>query len=210
MSDQTMASRVPGSLLDRLSAIETVHVERASRDEADWETFGALFDPDAVVEVSWFRGDGPTFVEASRKQAAAGLQVLHHLTTCRALIEGDRAVVRAACMITTITPMRVGEVEVSITADARLHYRLRREGQGWKVGGLTAVYLKDAVTPAALGQSIAFDPARLSAARPSYKYLTYLMAERGITVPQTLAGSDLPVTVEAVVAGDTAWLAAGV
>lgn len=194
--------------MDRLSAIETVHAERASRDEADWETFGALFDPKSNIEVSWFRGDGPAFVEASRKQAAAGLQVLHHLTTCRALVEGDRAVVRAACMITTITPMRVGEVEVSITADARLHYRLRREGQGWLIGGLTAVYLKDAVTPATLGETIAFNQARLTGARPSYRYLTYLMAERGITVPQTLPGSDLPITVDQVIADDVAWLAA--
>lgn len=196
-----------GSLLDRMAAIETVHQERASRDEADWETFASLVEPDARIEVSWFSGSGAEFVRLSRQQTEAGIRVLHHLTTSRALVAGDRAVVRSACIITSITPMKVGDVEVSITADTRIHYRLRRAKERWRVAGLIAVYLKDSVAPSRLGQAVSFDADRLAAARTSYRHLTYLMAERGVEVPQDLPGIDRPETLLAVIAGDEAWLA---
>jgi hypothetical protein len=207
--DSTGMSTDTASLLDRMGAIEAVHAERASRDEADWTVFASLIEPDAKVEVSWFRGSGDEFVRMSRQQTDAGLRVLHHLTTTRALVVKDRAVVRAACIITTITPMRVGDVDVSITADTRLHYRLRRTDGRWRISGLTAVYLKDTVSPRALGQPLNFDAKRLSSARASYRHLTYLMAERGVEVPQDLAGIDRPETVAPVVAADEAWLAGG-
>lgn len=198
-----------GPLLARLAAIEAVHRERASRDEADWATFAALFEPDATVEVSWFRGGGAEFVRLSRAQSEAGFQTLHHITTARALVNGDHALVRAACIITTIRPLVVGGIDVSISADTRLHYRLRWRDGSWRVVGLVAVYLKDSVVPRIPGQSIEFDRARLAQGRESYRYLTYLMAERGVAVSQDLPGIDRPESLQRVLAADEAWLAAG-
>ncbi|MEO6187119.1 MAG: nuclear transport factor 2 family protein, partial [Steroidobacteraceae bacterium] len=65
--------------------------ERDSRDMGFWNRMLDCFHPDALIDISWIRGNPQQFVEGSRDMAARGMQATHSLGPVLVALNGARA-----------------------------------------------------------------------------------------------------------------------
>lgn len=193
------------SELDKLAVAEVVQTERAARDQGQWARMADCYHPDSVVSISWIETSGPAFVEASRQAFAAGVRHMHQMAPTLVTLAGDRALAETGCAI--LLAGRIGGVEVQVTTQARLHARVERRRDGvWRIAALEAVYNADAIQPAIPGQVPMLDADRLAGYRPTYRFLSYLLAESGKTARPDLPGIDRPDLVDALLAQQRRWL----
>lgn len=203
----TLESSLAMAAVDKVLVAEVVQTERAARDQAQWDRMLACFHPDSRVEISWFQGTGPEFVAASERNYAAGSRSMHQMGPTLARVRGDRALAETGCAI--LVRGVVAGVAASVTSHSRLHERLERRNGEWRLSAMRIVYQQDLMTPLDPSERLALDRGRLGAYRPSYRFLSYLLAERGNTPSPDLAGSDRPEAVAALLAEEDAWLAEG-
>ncbi|GAA1541430.1 hypothetical protein GCM10009827_071130 [Dactylosporangium maewongense] len=76
---------------DVAAAGQVVLLERQARDRGWWDQMRACYWPDSTAALSWYTGDGPGFVDASRAMAAAGNASVHRLSPPVVQVVGDRA-----------------------------------------------------------------------------------------------------------------------
>lgn len=193
-------------IIDRAAIADLVQTERAARDLGQWDRMAACFHPDSRVSLSWIDTTGPAFVEASRASFAAGVRHLHQMSPTLVSLNGDRAVAETGCVI--LLPGAIGGVAVTVTCQARLFARVeRRDGGDWRIAALRPHYFRDSIGADLPGEVPLLNPVRLAGYRPSYRFLSYLLAETGKTPRHDLAGADRPDLAEAAAAGESAWLA---
>ena len=66
------AAAEAGDAADRVEIQELVQRERLARDLQQWDVMAAAYHPDAVVDISWFSGTGPSSSRrAARRPSAA-------------------------------------------------------------------------------------------------------------------------------------------
>jgi len=179
--------------------------ERQGRDRGWWSQMADTLLPDVTLRLSWIDGTGPEFVEGSRKMAAdnPGSGAVHMIATPAVRVRDDRAV--ADVELTIQTRPVLGDVEVNMTTHLRLVYRMERRGGRWGIYRMDAVYEFDSMTPAIPGQTAPVDASALKGRRPSYRLLSYLLEQRGISVPDDLYGIDRPQEVVALYRSAFAW-----
>ncbi|MFI6099314.1 nuclear transport factor 2 family protein [Lentzea sp. NPDC051213] len=194
-------------LLDRLAVAELVRFERDARDHERWEEMAASYAPDSVVHISWFHGSGAEFVERSRGIARSGLTGRHRLWPSLVRSNGDRAI--AETDIAVELRRRVAGVEVDNTAYARLLTRARRTPDGWRIVRFESIYQRDALVPVIPGTAPEIRPEDLEKYRPSYRFLSYLLALDGHELAQDLPGDDRPELAAAVRGEALKWLETG-
>ncbi|MGI5183364.1 nuclear transport factor 2 family protein [Dactylosporangium sp. CA-152071] len=89
--DEGPPRRDGGHVSDVAAAGQVVLLERQARDRGWWDQMRACYWPDSTVGLSWYTGDGPGFVDASRAMAAAGNAGVHRLSPPVVQVVGDRA-----------------------------------------------------------------------------------------------------------------------
>lgn len=188
---------------DKAAVAELVQTERAARDQGQWERLASCYHPDSTVSISWIECSGPGFVAASEKAFAAGIRHLHQMSPSIVTLNGDRALAETGCVISLSG--RVGEVAVTVSSIARLFVRAERRGV-WRIARLSALYFQDEMRAAMPGETPVLDRARLEGYRPSYRFLSYLLAESGKTARADLPGIDRPELCEAFYRAEGAWL----
>jgi hypothetical protein len=189
--------------------IDLVVRERRARDMADWETMLACFHDDSVVDISWTRAGGPDFVELSRRALAAGTRSVHLLGPVSARAVGDRGTAEVGAQIAV-----QGEIAgtlCAITALARLVERVERRRGEWRIVELAAIYQLDTMTTAIPGQSVALERDRILRYRPSYRMLSWWVAQTQgeDAVRHELPGTDRPELVAALHERYERWLTGG-
>jgi hypothetical protein len=189
--------------LDKVAVAELVQTERAARDEAQWDRMLECFHPDSQVEISWFRGSGPDFVEASKRLYRAAV-TFHQMGPSVVRVEADRALADTGCII--VVKGRLGTVEAETTTFARLHERLERRDATWRISGLRIVYLADSIRAGNPSDQLPIDATKASQYRPSYRWVSYMLGERGESISPDLPGLDRPKTVETLLATEENWL----
>jgi hypothetical protein len=191
-----------------ISAItQLVLAERECRDLGRWERMKACYHPDAVVRISWFTGSGPDFVDASREMARRGVPAKHRLGPVSVRINGTRAV--ATMVIAIDIPAVLAGVEVMLTSHARVFYRAElREGR-WKLSSFEVFYMRDELAARIPGESVPVTAADVAGYRPSYRFLSHVLANGGYSVRDDLAGEDKPETVEALCTQVYGWAGLG-
>ena len=194
-----MTESLPKSVLEAadITAITQLVVrERESRDLGRWEQMRGCFWPEALIRVSWFRGNPDGFVEGSKDMAKRGIPAKHRLGPILVYLAGDRAVASLAGIIDL--PVKIKGVEGTLSSHTRFLYRAERRNSRWGLMSFDAIYVRDELVPSIPGQVISIDPAELKEFRPTYRLLLYyLKTQGGYAVDQTLAGEDKPETVEA-------------
>ena len=183
---------------------ELVQRERAARDGGLWEIMASCWHPQSLVEVSWFRGSGAEFVDASARNAAGKTLSFHQMGPSVVTLLGDRATVDTGCAVHGMR--RLQGADVGVVSHTRLLSRVLQSGDNWLIAGLRVLYIRDLLIPRNPHQVPAIDETELSGYRDSYRYLSYMLAQSG-HVPRTdLPGVDLPETVVALRAGEQRWL----
>jgi hypothetical protein len=190
--------------VDRAAIADVIQRERAARDGRLWADMAACYHRDALVDVSWFRGGGDAFVEASREVAGGPTLSFHGMSPAVVTIKEDRALAETACALHGMTEL--DGVDVALVGYARLLWRALRSDDRWLIAGLRAMYISDMLLPRNPNRVPQIDDDVLRTFRPSYKYLSYVITKNGRTIQDDLPGIDRPESVVALRAAEQQWL----
>jgi hypothetical protein len=190
---------------DTESITQLIMRERQGRDRGWWSQMADVFLPDATLRLSWINGTAGEFVEGSRQMAAnsSGSGAVHQIATPTIHVKDDRAV--ADVEVTIRSRSVLGGVETDMATHLRLVYQVERRAARWGIYRMDAIYEFDTLTPAIPGQAVAMDASLFEGRRPSYRLLSYLLGQRGVSVPDDLYGIDRPREVAALYRSAFAW-----
>ena len=194
-------------LLDAFAVSQVLLRERLARELHEYDEEAACFYPDAIVEVSWFKGNAADFIEAGRKTRATldnGSAYFDSLGPASVSIHKDRAIADSACAIHTFLPL--DGVQASMTSFTRLLSRLRKSNGQWRIAELRAIYIRDQLEPCNPAEIPNIDLVKLNRYRPSYRHLSYALEANGRPLRDDLPGVDQPELVAAVRAANRHWL----
>lgn len=195
-------------MLEKALISELVVRERTARDMAWWSDMMSTYSADSSVDISWFQGTGPGFVEASRQHYETGARSLHQLSPSLIQINGERALSDTGCAVIILGALH--GAAVNVITYARMYNRFRKEEGKWLIAGLRTIYQHDLIVPVNPGQAIAVDEDKLQEFRASYRCLSYLQYATGLAhySPRfDLPGVDKPETVEQLLKIEKEWLA---
>jgi hypothetical protein len=205
MSLENDASRAAEGLARDLAVITQVVLrERQSRDRGWWDVMACQFWPDSRVDLSWYHGDGPGFVEASRRIYERGSRPLHRPFAPAIDLRGSRA--HAEFTAQSWSTFEHRGRPLNLYCNMRLNYRLERRSGEWRIFGFTSIYEDAYITAQDARQTVDIDWEELGGFRKSYAALTWVLRQRGADVSQDELGVDRPDAVEAYYAATRAWL----
>jgi hypothetical protein len=196
-------------VLDDITRIsQTILRERQGRDRGWWDRMRSCYADDATVRLSWFRGSGADFVTESQKMVSRGDASIHRLGPPVVEQHADKAFVELPAVIEVRT--EVDGVEADLASAARLCYRVRREHDGtWLIRALDPIYERDTLTPSHPGDVLLIGPADVARFRSAYRFLSYVLSQRGYDVDDDLHGDDRPESIARFYQAAHDWLRAG-
>jgi hypothetical protein len=191
--------------LDRSAIAELIQRERSARDAHRWEVMAACFHPEATIDVSWFKGGAAEFVAATKRVAEAGRTLsLHRLSPAVVTLNEDRALAETDAEMLGFTTL--DGVDVCGVHQVRLLWRAQVLDERWLIAGLHCVYVRGLLLPCNPARPPVIDEADLARYRPSYRYLSYVLARNGMPARDDLPGVDRPESVIALWAAEADWL----
>ncbi|WP_405756977.1 nuclear transport factor 2 family protein [Streptomyces sp. NBC_01420] len=191
-------------MTDTERVTQTVLRERQARDRGWWDRMRDCYWPDSTVNLSWYRGSGPGFVDASARMAGRGDASVHRLSPPAVRTVADRAFVELPAGIEVRT--EVDGVAVDLVSYTRIVHRLERREGRWAIARLDCVYERDTVAPVLPGSPVALSARDLAPYRPPYAILAWHLARRGYTVSGDLLGDDRPERTAAFYDDTLKWL----
>lgn len=182
---------------------ELIEFERFCRDCALWDEMKKCYAPDSDVDISWFRGSGYEFVDASSRLKQPATHKIYDTLVWK---NGSKAV--AITMATIEMRFDLQGTSVNLESDSRLVYRLRKREGLWFIVGFESIYEKDAIIPVYPASRVSIDEKELSGFRQSYAAMSYMNALNNRNINGDLPGIDRPETVEALYRKAKEWLEA--
>ena len=189
---------------DRLDVAELILRERLARDNRDWDAMASYWLEDSLIDVSWFRGSGPRFVELTRGNVSGNTYNFHLMSPPVVNVRGDHAVSETPCTLWDFT--NIAGVDAGYEGFVRLFWRARRSNGRWLLAGLRALYLADLFHGRDPANPPVFDPESLKSIRSPYRFLMCNLTHHGIPVRDDLPGIDQPDVVAAMRAAEITWL----
>lgn len=196
MAENKFAAATPEAIAQaaHASAItQLVLAERECRDMGRWDRMKACYHPDGVVRISWFQGNAHDFVDASRGMADRGVLAKHRLGPASVRINGMRAVATMTVIIDI--PCEVRGVALMLSSHARVFYRAEMRRGEWRLCSFEVFYMRDELAARIPGEAVPVGAADVAGYRPSYRFLSFVLAQGGFPVRDDLAGEDRPETV---------------
>ena len=188
-------------------AVERNIASFAFRDEGRWEALRDLFQPQATITVSWYRGPIEGFIEASRAMAGPPRVLTKHwFGQPRIQVRGERALseVDAAIMVRS----KAGPLDVDVTSYARFFDRFVRCQDGrWRIAQRTAIYEKDRIDPVqpSLLFWLAYRLARFNRFPAEYRHLAFGLKRQGLSLAEGVVLAHSPAET-ALKAAAAVWL----
>lgn len=201
-----MGEHLPHSVQDAadITAITQLIIrERESRDLSLWDRMLDCFHPDSRINISWFQGSGPDFVEASKGMVQRGMLAKHRLGPVLVTLNADRAVASLSGIIDI--PTVIDDIELTLSAHCLLLYRAEKRDEVWRIAYFECIYRRDEFIPAILGQTVTIPLDKIRGFRPSYRNLCYSLSLIGYEVNSELPGEDRPETVQKVLEEIYQW-----
>lgn len=189
---------------DHVNVAQVVLIERWARDMAQWDAMQDAYHPGAIVDISWFNGPATEFVSRSKQSFERGVRSLHLQGPVLVNVQGDRATADVGAQI--VASGNIKGVECLTQSYARIVERLERRDGKWGIVLFQAIYQMETIAAANPAQRLELDQEKIASYRPSYRFLSYLLAERGIKVRPDLPGIDRPESVDAVYRANGLWL----
>lgn len=189
---------------DVTAVSQVVLRERQARDRGWWEQMRAAYWPDSRVDLSWYHGDGPGFVQGSKRQYDGGARPVHRLFAPVVEINGDKAFVEVATE--SFSRHVIGGKQALVTSAMRLNYRLEKRSGDWRILYMTPIYEHANAIPVTPGETISIPASELARYRSSYAVLSYALAQRGIAASLEELGDDRPEPVQKFYAATREWL----
>jgi len=197
-------SVISNEQFNRTAITDLIMRERVARETGNWKEELACFDANATVEVSWFKGTGAEFVETTKKPRSTVDFNFDSMSPAVITIRNSRAIADTACAVHESSLL--DGVEVIMTSYTRLLWRLQSFNGKWLIVGLRGIYIRDQIIPSNPNRVPKLDESKLASYRASYRYLSYMLANRGAVPLDNLPGVDRPETVATLRAGELKWL----
>jgi hypothetical protein len=178
--------------------------ERDSRDRGFWKRMLECFHQDALIDISWIRGDARAFVEGSKDMAARGMLATHRLGPILVTQNGKRAVATLGGIIDI--PTTIEGKQFNLSAHCTMLYRVEERGRNWRILGFTAIYRRDELTPVIMGQVVQMPEELFRTFRAPYRHLAWSQHLLGYKVNMELPGEDRPESVRAIYQSLYDWL----
>jgi hypothetical protein len=188
---------------DRLLIRDLIENWALYRDSGDWERFASVWHDGARMNATWFQGPYEDFIEASRKGAAAGVQISHFLGGMTIDVKQARAV--AQTKMTISQRGLVHDVLVDVVCAGRFYDFLERRDGRWGIVRRQPIYEIDRMDPVDPAASLRLDAAVLGAYPEGYRHLAYLQRGLGFDVKAGLP-ERTGAAVEQLYAQGRAWL----
>lgn len=188
-------------IADKFNIKELIEFERFCRDNAQWDEMKKCFAPDSQVKISWYRGTGQGFVEASGNMKS---YAPHKLSDTLVWLNGDKAF--AITMATIQLRLTIDGNLLELQSDVELIYHLQKTNGTWLIVLFTSIYLKDALVPVTPAGNIIIPSADLAKFRESYASLSYTLNQEGYEIDNDLPGRDRPESVVELYETSEAWL----
>ncbi len=179
-----------------------------ARDNGEWDRLRDCFEPDADIDISWFRGGIEDFIDGSRRSLAArrdGETSKHWIGKSRCWVRGDKAVVQTDAVV-----MSRGYLDdhlFDFLSYGQAHDRMVfREGR-WRIVKWNGVYEKDrmdAVHPHLVPADF-YRSLDVSDYPASCAFLCLRLARRGHTISRSIISAGSPEE-DALIAASRAWL----
>ncbi|MDC0598306.1 nuclear transport factor 2 family protein [Gammaproteobacteria bacterium] len=179
---------------DTTAITQLIIRERESRDLCFWDRMLDCFHSDSRVNITWFQGTGPDFVEASKGMVERGMLAKHRLGPILVTLNTDRAVASLSAIIDV--PTLIDDVELMLSAHCLMFYGVEKRANNWRIASFEGIYRRDEFTPAILGQTVAIPADIIKNFRPSYRNLSYSLHLHGYAVDPDLPGEDRPESVQ--------------
>lgn len=186
---------------DKFSVKELIEFERFCRDNALLAEMKRCFAANSSVTVSWFKGTGEEFVEASSKMKA---YAPHKLYNTLVWLNNNKAV--AITMATIQCRSNLKGAIVELQSDVKLIYRVEKLDRAWYIISMDGIYEKDSLIPVSPGNNIVVTIDELSKFRASYANLSYIFSKDGYKIDTKLPGIDRPETVNKLYQEANQWL----
>jgi hypothetical protein len=198
------------AMADREDIFDLVRRERFARDQRHWAVMRDCYHDDAHIRSSWFDGGAEAYVQTTRDRAALPRSGVYgnskHWVFPGFLQPGhDRATVESPALI--FNRIVVEGVEVDTYVYCRFFSRVVRQPDKWRLMSFEVLFERDIMQLVDPKATLPVDWDRLATYRPSYRFLTYVQALRGISVNPDLYGDDRRDALEEFYAGETRWLA---
>jgi hypothetical protein len=187
-------SGLSSDFVDRQELFDLVRRERFARDQRRWDVMAECFHENAWVRTTWYDGiGGQAYVDATRERmgesaSPTGTGGKHWVFPAFAKIAGDRATVESPAEI--FVRRELGGVMTDMHAYCRFFSRAVRLDGSWKLLTFHLLLEWSELRPSVPGQVPEIDLDVLATLRPSYQWLGYANAMRGITVDPDLLGDD--------------------
>ncbi|WP_238542476.1 hypothetical protein [Sphingomonas sp. PAMC 26621] len=177
--------------------------ERWARETHNAEVATSCYHPEALVEVSWFKGTAAAFIETGKREPSDTVN-FDSMSPPVIWVCNRRAIAETSCAVHTVLTLEgVDTINISYT---RLLWRLQNVGGRWLIFGLRGIYIRDTLAACKPNQDVKLDEGKLAGFRASYRYLSYVLAASGRPARDDLPGVDRPETVDALRLAERRWL----
>ena len=197
------------NFFDRQEIFELVRLERYWRDHRQWDRLADAYIDNSQVCTTWFLGTGREFAAASQELVEKrGSRTKHTIFPTFVRINGDRAICESPGTIHGRN--QFGGVEVDMVNYALFHSLVVRTDRGWRLKSFMGIYQRDTLTAVNPNDRLPINWEEIKTFRPEYRFLCYVMMQRGYQVSQELPGEQRPDIVNAYYMGADRWLETGV
>ena len=189
------------TMADKFSIKELIEFERFCRDNALWDEMKKCFAPDSTVNISWFKGSGWGFIDASSKQ---GMRAPHKIYNTLVWINQQKAF--ALTLATIELPSIINGIKVMVQSEAKLVYRLQKTDELWYITAFESIYEKDSIVPVYPNNELNISPNQLSKYRDSYAGMCYIADMNQRSLADDLPGIDRPDLVDKLYQDAEKWI----
>ncbi|EIT70595.1 nuclear transport factor 2 family protein [Hydrocarboniphaga effusa] len=153
------------------------------RDHGMWSDLLDTFHHDGEIQVSWFKGKFPGFVEASRAMAQSGAASSHVMKPSIIDIAGDRAIAITPVTIQARARGPLG-IELDVSSEAQFFDFVEKRADVWRIARRLCIYQKDRMD--SVGPSLRFWLIGFfideDAYDPAYRYLALSLSQKGYAI----------------------------
>ncbi|MEP6928754.1 MAG: hypothetical protein ABI850_02030 [Flavobacterium sp.] len=189
------------NVTDKFSIKELIEFERFCRDNAQWEEMKKCFAENSTVTISWFKGSGHEFVDASSKMET---YAPHKLFDTLIWLNNKKAV--SLTMATIQIRQEIDEHLLELQSDVKLLYKTQKINNEWSIISMEGIYEKDSLLPVSPVDGIIIPQEEISKYRPSYANMSYALSKSGYAIDVNLPGIDNPETVAKLYQESEDWL----
>ncbi|KAH8204893.1 hypothetical protein TruAng_000932 [Truncatella angustata] len=212
--DSRVNESAPGKLIkEKDSSVEAraqpLALDSADRLALDQFQINSLLKNESPsktrIQVGAFQGNIDGFMNLSQMSSPPGLKILHLVDAVDIEVQGSKAV--AVGLDTTLNRFEHQGSELDLTNISRTISRLEKvEGKGWKICSWETIYNRDTLVPVDPNTTTLPEIGESVKGRKSYRHLAWFISQKGVKMPDTLAGDDDPSTVGKVLKETQEWL----